>query len=1012
MCYLTKFKKFVLSLTFFLTAGLLLSQPCTDGYGINLGGIVSWTSDWYFVNIAHHSLHWFPPNQSPTWGNWYTENQLTADRYLPAGQSGILGVVWDSNKPINDDFVLTYSGTATVSIYNPGQNNTVVTSTQPGRIEFSMNGAYFLFVEVAANNASEMISDLRITKASEEQLTQTFSPQFIQEISHYKQLRFMDWAETNNSQIISVADYPTENSLIQRMASLEKMIELSNLTNADPWFCIPLQADDALVAQWAQTIKNTLNPNLNVRIELSNEVWNGIFSQHAEAANLARQIGLQNTGNNWQDAPAYFGHRSAQIHEIFETEFASGGPAPNLVNVIAWQAANSWFVDNYVLPFYRGVCGTTCVPDEMAIAPYFSGSLGSPSHESTVETWNLATLFDQIENGTYLNGEGSLQDSRDWINNYNNLITNEGIPALSLYEGGQHLSGNGGVENNQTIVNLFIAANKDSRMGDMYTLHLNDLKAAGVNSICMFASHGTYSKWGSWGLKEYVGQPDGQSPKHVAYRDFIQNNPLPPNCGSNCPQQGQPCDDNDNTTLNDKYDGACTCKGTPLLEYDASLRCTNATISIDGVAEKAWNRTIQHTLEDPALSTNDLSVNWALMYDDNNLYLWFDVQDDQAFNDSGTSPFDDDAIELFIDPDHSQNTTYDGNDIQLVFRRGDPTYYSFQNGQPAPFTGAVFNQVDNGTSYQMEIQIPWSALGQTGPFSEKYIGFAFKVDDDDDGLAGDDRLFWNDLNDMGWSDPSTFGSLYTGKCSPIKLWVYLEGALVDPIDPRIYLPAMRTNLNTQFNLLPGQSGGLTPTPAGHPYTVAPWNHTGTEGNDFLRDEYTILANDYGNVPIVDWVLVGFRTGTAANTEVAALAALLQADGHIVFVDDQATNLPSGNYYIQIEHRNHMGVLSAAPVSLQGGELSYDFREADSWKGSLFGQKEVDLNRWALFSSDGDQQADSPGYDINGSDRILWETVNGQYNLYHPSDHNMNGDVNGADRILWDENFGYSSGVPR
>jgi len=978
---------------------------------MNLGGIASWTSDWYFVNIAHHSLGWFPPNQSPNWGNRYDDSQLTVDRYLPAGQSGILAVVWDTGDPINEDFVLTYTGTTAVNIYNPATYGTIVTLDQPGRITFTMNGGTFLFVEITANSPTDILANLRVTKASEEQLTQTFSPQFIQEINHYDQLRFMDWGETNNSPIVSLSDYPSDNSLIQRMASLEKMIELSNLINADPWICIPLQADNALVTSWAQTIKNTLNPNLNVRIELSNEVWNGIFSQHAEAANLARQLGLSNTGNNWADAPVYFGHRSAQIHDIFETELNSGGPAPNLVKVLAWQAANTWFVTNHVLPAYRAVCGATCVPDEMAIAPYFSGAMGSPSNETTVETWNLNMVFDQLENGTYFGGDGSLQTSRDWVNDYNALIATEGIPELSLYEGGQHLSGHGGVENNQTIVDLFIAANRDSRMGDMYTIHLNDLKAAGVNSIAMFASHGRFSKWGSWGLKEYVGQPDAQSPKHVAYRNFIQNNPLPTNCGS-CPQQGQPCNDNDNTTLNDAYDAFCTCTGTALIPYDATLRCTQSPISIDGQADKAWNRTLHYQLGDPAITANDLSANWAMLYDDTNLYLWFDIADDEAFNDSGTNPFDDDAIELFIDPDYSRNTTYDGNDFQLVFRRGDPTYYSFQNGQPAPLTGITFDQADNGTSYQFEIQIPWFVLGQSGgSFSEKLIGFAFKIDDDDDGLTRDDRLFWFDPNDMGWSDPTTFGTLYTGECAPINIWAYLEGALVDPIDPRTYQSQMRSDLNTQFNLLPGQLG-VPPTPAGHPYSSAPWNHTGTEGTNFLRDEYTMIANANGNVPIVDWVLVGFRTGVAANTEVATHAALLQADGHIVFPDLSAINLPAGSYYVHVEHRNHIGVLSPQAITIQNGQLNYDFREADSWAGSLFGQKEVDAGRWAMFMGDGDQTADSPGYDINGNDRILWQSVNGQYNIYHPSDHNMNGDVNGADRILLDINSGYSSTVPR
>jgi hypothetical protein len=37
---------------------------------------------------------------------------------------------------------------------------------------------------------------------------------------------------------------------------------------------------------------------------------------------------------------------------------------------------------------------------------------------------------------------------------------------------------------------------------------------------------GRYSKWGSWGLMEYHGQPVGEAPKYQAVLEFLEKNPI------------------------------------------------------------------------------------------------------------------------------------------------------------------------------------------------------------------------------------------------------------------------------------------------------------------------------------------------------------------------------------------------------------------------------------------------------------------------------------------------------
>lgn len=73
----------------------------------------------------------------------------------------------------------------------------------------------------------------------------------------------------------------------------------------------------------------------------------------------------------------------------------------------------------------------------------------------------------------------------------------------------------------------------------------------------------------------------------------------------------------------------------------------------------------------------------------------------------------------------------------------------------------------------------------------------------------------------------------------------------------------------------------------------------------------------GNDAIVDWILIELRS--TPTTIITARAALIQRDGDIVDVDGVSPvffeSVTSGSYYIAIRHRNHLGAMSAAAISL-------------------------------------------------------------------------------------------------
>ncbi len=198
-----------------------------------------------------------------------------------------------------------------------------------------------------------------------------------------------------------------------------------------------------------------------------------------------------------------------------------------------------------------------------------------------------------------------------------------------------------------------------------------------------------------------------------------------------------------------------------------------------------------------------------------------------------------------------------------------------------------------------------------------------------------------------------------------------------------------TNLLETRNLLP-----LT-----QPYNQSPWNYLGTETLE--------ISN------VVDWLLVSFRTSPLKVDEIAQTAGLLQTDGCIYF--PEGSGIPANSttqLYTVLEHRNHIGIMTPQLISVTDNRLSYDFRVADSYRiGAGIGQKELTNGNWGMPAGDIDQ-TDVGGYDINGSDKAIWQVQNGLFNAYLPGDLNQDGDVNGADRIMWQYNNGVFSSVPK
>jgi hypothetical protein len=282
------------------------------------------------------------------------------------------------------------------------------------------------------------------------------------------------------------------------------MIALANLVGAHPWFSLPHLSDEAYARSFAQLLKEKLDPALGVYIEHSNEIWNSIFTQYAELKRQAEAQGLI--------LAEYHGLRTRILAGIFKAELG----AERVVSVLGAQTVNTW-IASHPIDFLRARFGEGASGiDAVAIAPYFGVSPG-PSEAGAYTAMTLEAFFGHVRNTVLPYMAAHMEKYRIFASSY-------GVRLLA-YEGGQHMVGWGGAENNAALNNLFDTFNRDPRIKQLYLDYLADWKRVGGELFVHFNDVSSYTKWGRWGALEYVAQPRSESPKFDAIMTFIEQNP-------------------------------------------------------------------------------------------------------------------------------------------------------------------------------------------------------------------------------------------------------------------------------------------------------------------------------------------------------------------------------------------------------------------------------------------------------------------------------------------------------
>jgi len=557
-----------------------------SGLGINLESVVDFAVAYPFTDFIKQARPWITASQTVFDTDQAGQLDLDADGWVqslptcnPANpqQFCIARTVFNSSDARwpNGRYLVFYQGQGNIA-YGIGAQKVVAESVQ-GRDVVQVNGQSIWTLDVTATGpAPNHIRNIRVLAPGFDPANASvprFHPDFVAELAPYRSIRFMDWMETNGGGFFGGAnpqenfsDRPRVNDAFWNGADgvpLEIMIELANVTRTEPWFTLPQRVSDAYVEAFAAIVLAQLDPSLDIYLEYSNEVWNSAFPQGAEIEARGNQL-FAGLGDPFIRRLNAHGLRTAQICQRFKIAF--GTQSARVICTLGAQAANAFTQTEAAdcpLAVQVGQRNSPCHTDmdAVAIAPYFANYTNLPVNEDEIQTWSLNQLFAEINQGGQLLDVfpevatpctenfpmiptqpcpvSALQEVQPWTTSHGSAAGARTLRLLA-YEGGQHLVGVFGVENNVAISNLFVAANRDPRMQSAYVDYLQTWKANGGELFSVFALSFNNSRFGSWGIVEELGQTQ-RPPKAQAILAFNAANPCWwPGCGSGAPPPPPP----------------------------------------------------------------------------------------------------------------------------------------------------------------------------------------------------------------------------------------------------------------------------------------------------------------------------------------------------------------------------------------------------------------------------------------------------------------------------------------
>lgn len=464
--------------------------------GINLSPLQTFNRQPVFANMILQS-EWFQ-SRGAAW-TAFPASQLDADgwvRFLEPGQVAPRPLMLPAPPFRSTAVRCTYAGRGELSA--GGVARLRGSGVQSLDLEVTPTGApdEGAWLVLTRTDPADPVRDIDC-RAAGTPANARFDPRFLEFVADFAVVRFMDWQQTNANAVVPWSRRSQPRSASQAGpagVSVEDMVDLANATGTDPWFNMPYHADQEYVRAFARLVHERLDPGRTVYVELGNEVWNDIFAAAADARSegLARGLGGGDAGTARMER---YAQRMVEVMKVWTEVYADRPRA--LVRVAASQNANPTLAR--IVLDYRDSADWV---DALATAPYFWLDLAGRKVD------DVDAIFAQVPDAIAASYAMARENQR--------IAADHGKRYIA-YEGGQHLV--------TPDIALARALQRDPRMGEAYTRYLAGWRDGFGDTLNLYASTAPIAWYGSWGLREFAGQPEAETPKYRALRKFLKGQP-------------------------------------------------------------------------------------------------------------------------------------------------------------------------------------------------------------------------------------------------------------------------------------------------------------------------------------------------------------------------------------------------------------------------------------------------------------------------------------------------------
>lgn len=191
--------------------------------------------------------------------------------------------------------------------------------------------------------------------------------------------------------------------------------------------------------------------------------------------------------------------------------------------------------------------------------------------------------------------------------------------------------------------------------------------------------------------------------------------------------------------------------------------------SIDGTtSDRAYafasSNNLTSIIEDANIeSTTDLSGSWKAVWTEEALFVAVDVKDDSLYHGTGADYAYDNVV-VNVDLFNKKTAKYEDS-TQFFYEK-----FWAKDGQMGGRVGTDWKapagnwavNVNAGTGYSIEIEVPFATSGFDQATATTVMGFDIKLSDCDGEIEGKetrDQITYMDITDGGWDNPSLFGEI-------------------------------------------------------------------------------------------------------------------------------------------------------------------------------------------------------------------------------------------------------------